>query len=147
MPVGTTIEYGFCPPTSGNHYNSAGRGPIPGNFYPPNQEQAPGGWVHNLEHGWVVLLYRCPGGAAGAEGCPTEQQMAQMRQFFDTAPTPPSGCNRKVLVARFDSMTTQFALVSWGRALLTDTFDVDTARTFAQQWMEHESLPERTNCP
>ena len=93
-----------------------------------------------------MLLYRCSGGAAGAEGCPTQQQLDQLRQWFDNAPAPPSGCPKKVLVARFDSMTTQFALLSWGRALLTDNFDVDTANTFAQQWMEHESLPERGTC-
>jgi hypothetical protein len=102
--------------------------------------------VHNLEHGYVALLYRCPGGAAGAEGCPTQQQLDQMRQWFNNAPTPPSGCPKKVLVVRFDGMTSPFALVSWGRALLTDTFDIQTANTFAQQWMEHESLAERANC-
>jgi hypothetical protein len=47
---------------------------------------------------------------------------------------------------RFDELTTQFAMVSWGRALLTDTFDTTVANTFAQQWMEHESLAERATC-
>jgi hypothetical protein len=146
VPLGNAIEFGFCPPTSGNHYNNPPRGPIPANFYPPNQEPAPGGWVHNLEHGYVALLYRCPGGAAGADGCPTQQQLDQLRQWFQTAPAPPSGCPKKVLVVRFDEMTTQFAMVSWGRALMTDTFDPAVANTFAQQWMEHESLSERAVC-
>ena len=59
---------------------------------------------------------------------------------------PTVGLPKKVLVLRFDDMSTQFALVSWGRALLTDTFDTATANTFAQQWMEHESLPEKATC-
>ena len=70
-----------------------------------------------------------------------------MREWFDNAPAPTtSNCPKKVIVVRFDSMSTQFALLSWGRALLTDTFDIDTANTFAQQWMEHESLSERAVC-
>ena len=147
MSVGTTVDYGFCPPTSGNHYQSSNRGPIPAAVYPASAEQPPGGWVHNLEHGWVVLLYRCPGGAIGAEGCPTQAEMTQIQEWFDTAPAPTvSNCPKKVLVARFDSMSTRFALVAWGRALLLDEFNLDTALTFAQQWMEHEAAPERQVC-
>ena len=53
---------------------------------------------------------------------------------------------QEVLVARFDSMTTPFAELAWGRAMLTDTFDLDTALTFAQQWMDHGTEPEPNIC-
>jgi len=139
-----TIEYGFCPPTSGDHYNISGVGPIRAAVYPNTAEQPPGGWVHNLEHGWVVLLYSCK------NGCPSADEMAQMQQWFDQAPTPDpasnQGCTKEVLVARFDSMTTRFALVAWGRAYLTDNFDLDTGLTFTQQWMDHGTEPETTTC-
>ena len=81
-----TIEYGFCPPTSGNHYNVPGRGPIRGAVYPTTDQQPPGGWVHNLEHGWVVALYRC----TGPNDCPSDAEMQQLQAFFDQAPTRPS---------------------------------------------------------
>ena len=105
-----TITYGFCPPTSGDHYNISGVGPIRAAVYPNTAEQPPGGWVHNLEHGWVVLLYSCK------NGCPSAEEMAQMQAWYDQAPTPdPSqGCDKEVLVARFDSMNTRFAAAGLG---------------------------------
>jgi hypothetical protein len=144
LNAGETIEYGFCPPTSGRHYNVAGAGPIRAAVYPNSAEQPPGGWVHNLEHGWVVLLYSCK------NGCPSDEEMAQMQAWYDAAPVPNAennqGCAKEALVARFDSMTTRFAVVAWGRALLTDEFNLDTAKTFAQQWTDPGSEPEKTTC-
>ena len=111
-----TIEYGFCPPTSGDHYNISGVGPIRAAVYPNTAEQPPGGWVHNLEHGWVVLLYSCK------NGCPSADEMAQMHAVVRPGSALPirprtRAATKEVLVARFDSMTTRFALVAWGRAL------------------------------
>ena len=83
-----TIEYGFCPPTSGDHYNIAGVGPIRAAVYPNNAEQPPGGWVHNMEHGWVVQLYSCK------NGCPSADEMAQMTAFFNQAPPPDPAKNQ-----------------------------------------------------
>ena len=138
------IEYGFCPPTSGDHYNIPGVGPIKAAVYPRDQPQPPGGWVHNLEHGWVVVLYRC----TGPTDCPSDAEMQQMTDFFNEAPAPAQsqGCNKEVLVARFDSMDTRFAYLAWGRALLTDNFDTNTALTFAQQWMDAGTEPEKSIC-
>lgn len=141
--AGQTIEYGFCPPTSGAHYNiGGGVGPIRAAVYPNSAEQPPGGWVHNLEHGWVVQLYSC------TNGCPSSDEMTQMQTWFDQAPAvdPSQRCDKEVIVARFDSMTTRFAEVAWGRALLSDEFNLDTARTFAQQWMDHGTEPEAAIC-
>lgn len=137
-----TIEYGFCPPTSGDHYNIANVGPIRAAVYPNNAEQPPGGWIHNLEHGWVVVLYSCK------NGCPTADEMAALQSWFDQAPAPAASqnCDKEVLVARFDSMNTKFAVLAWGRALLTDDFSLDTALTFAQQWMDHGTEPEPSIC-
>jgi hypothetical protein len=136
------IEYGFCPPTSGNHYAQP-RAPIRAGVYPKTEEQIPGTWIHNLEHGYVVALYRCPSDA----DCPTDAEMAQLQAFFDQAPTSVNpACPTKIIVARLDQMSTRFALLAWGRALLTDEFDLDTALTFAQQWTDHEAVPERGLC-
>ena len=136
------ISYGFCPPNSGEHINASNRGPIRAGVYPDSEEQRPGGWIHNLEHGYVVALYRCIEGE-----CPSEAEMAQLQAFFDQAPTSVNPtCPTKVIVARFDSMDTRFALLAWGRAYMTDEFDLDTALTFAQQWTDHEAVPERGLC-
>lgn len=147
VPYGTSINYAFCPPSSGSHYNDPPRAPLPAQFYGPADEKVPGTWIHNLEHGFIVMLYRCPSGTIGVGDCPTQAEMDQMRQFFDQAPSPQvATCPKKVMVARFDSMDTQFGELAWGRSLLTNDFDLDTALTFAQQWMEHGSVPEPNSC-
>ena len=51
-----------------------------------------------------------------------------------------------IVVARFDSMDTRFALLAWGRAYLTNEFDLDTALLFAQQWQDHPAVPEPGLC-
>ena len=144
VATGSTIEYGYCPPTSGDHYNAAGQGPIRREFYGPGSERAPGGWVHNLEHGYIVVAYR------GGEGeGPTEEELAQMRTFFEDAPesTNPSPCPpNKVLVVRFDEMDTRFAVLAWDRALLMDTFDPGQALTFYEQWVDNPELAEAGIC-
>lgn len=138
-----TIRYGYCPPTSGDHINAVGRGPIAQRVYEPGEgEKPPGGWVHNLEHGNIVVVYRCP----SPEDCPSSAELAELRQFFEQVPGNDPRCQKEVVVARFDSMDTRFAILAWGRALLMNDFDLDTALLFAQQWMNHAGAPEVTSC-
>jgi len=94
--AGTKIRYGFCPPTSGGHYNAAGVGPLRPGFYGPDADAGPGGWVHNLEHGYVVALYRCTEGT-----CPSEADLAALREF--AANGPPTNRPRPAATARKSS--------------------------------------------
>jgi hypothetical protein len=143
LDPGHVLNFGFCPPTSGEHFNITGQGPIRPLVYDRTDERNPGGWIHNLEHGFVVALYRCP----SPDDCPSEAEMSQLQAFFDQAPfSGNEACPKKVLVARLDDMTTRFALVAWNRALLLDEFDLDTALTFAKQWTSDEAAPERNAC-
>lgn len=137
-----TINYAFCPPTSGDHYNASGRGPIRADVYPRNDEVGPGGWVHNLEHGYVTVLYRNT-----ADDPITDAEFQQLETFFDQVPqSDNASCPRKVIVARFDQMETPYAMLAWGRALLLDEWNVDTANTFVQQWTDHDAVPEPGIC-
>ncbi len=146
VPVGTVVNYAFCPPTSGNHYNQPAA-PIPARVYPPSDSKPPEYWIHNLEHGYVVAAYRCPSGVIGQGDCISAEEMAQMQAFFDQAPdSGVAACPKKVVVVRFDSMDTDFAMLAWGRALLTNDFDIDTALTFTEQWMDHDAVPEKGLC-
>lgn len=141
---GTEIEYPSCPPTSGRHYNARGLGPLAPGFYEPSAPAGPGGWVHNLEHGYVVALYRCEEGA-----CPQDDVLQDMRSFASTAPTTPSatacGYRTKVVVARFDDMATRFGLLAWDRALLVNDFSKSAALDFARQSLE-ATAPEPNAC-
>ena len=143
-PVGTTIEYASCPPTSGPHYNARGAGPIAPRFYGPGDQAEPNGWVHNLEHGYLVALYRCQD-----DVCPSEDVLQQLRQLATDAPQTESaaacGYRTKTVVARFDQMSAPFALLTWERLLLLDEFDLDEAIAFGGRWME-QAAPEANAC-
>ena len=144
VATGTQLSYLFCPPTSGSHYAEVGVAPARPGFYGADAAIGPGSWVHNLEHGYVVVLYRCPDGV-----CPSEDDLADVRRFVNNGPqtavASSCGIKTKILAARFDDMATPFALITWDRALLVDTFDIDVANTFAQRWME-KGAPELNNC-
>ncbi|HUR17202.1 MAG TPA: DUF3105 domain-containing protein [Candidatus Limnocylindrales bacterium] len=144
-PPGSKITYGYCPPASGGHWNAENRGPIPARVYPPNEERPPGGWVHNLEHGYVAILYRCSSGQLGSGDCATADEMTAMRAWFDARPSTDT-CGQQALVARFDSMTTRFAILAWDRLLMLDTLDLAQAETFADQWTDNPALPEAGVC-
>ena len=82
---GTQVTYTYCPPASGKHFNGTATGPISARVYSPTDAVNPQGWIHNLEHGALVVLYR--GDSEGA----TEAGQAAMRAFFDRYPVS-RGC-------------------------------------------------------
>jgi hypothetical protein len=94
-----------------------------------------------------MALYSC---GAGGNACPSQAELDAMRQFFETAPQTPGAatCNlpNKVVVARFDSMSTRFAMVAWDRVLLMDTWDTPSALAFAAQWVDAPQIPEPGTC-
>ena len=139
-----TIDYGFCPPTSGNHYNVTGRGPIPAASIRRRASSRPVAGCTTWSMAGSSLLYRCTGRTTAR----ADAEMQQLQAFYDQAPVPAAteGCDKEVLVARFDGMDTHFAYLAWGRALLTNDFDLDTALTFARQWMDHDAVPEKNLC-
>ncbi len=122
VAVGTPLTYTFCPPASGKHYNASGLGPIPPRFYGPDDGTVPQGWIHDLEHGGMVILYNC-----ARSGCDTGAQ-DQLRKLATTFPESPvckiPGGLLSPVIARFDQMKTSFAAVVWGRVLFQDKLDV-----------------------
>lgn len=139
---GADLSYAYCPPASGDHFSERGKGPIPVRFYPPSSEASPGGWIHNLEHGYVVALYSC-----GDDGsaCPGEAELEALRNFQANGPPTASaqacGIPSKVLTARFDSMSARFALLAWNRVALSPTFDRAAAVAFATRWIDQAPEP------
>ena len=143
---GTTTEYASCPPASGPHYNEGGGvAPLRPAFYDSGARIGPANWVHNLEHGYVVALYRCPDGQ-----CPSNDVLSELREFVLNGPPTETattcGFSSKVLAARFDDMATPFALVAWDHVLLLDTFDASVGIDFARRWLEQPELPEANRC-
>ena len=114
-------RYTFCPPASGSHYNGTGIGPVAARVYGPSDTVGPPGWIHNLEHGAIVILYR--GDSEGA----TDAGQAMLKEFFNGFPpspicqVPPGRLSP--VIARFDSMAWPYAALVWGRVLPLPEWD------------------------
>jgi len=144
LAPGDKVTYTYCAPASGVHYNKPGTaGPIPARVYGPNDSVLPEGWLHNLEHGGIVILYTGSGSGASAEG------QAQLKALFDAFPPGPVCGTPKgqtaPIMARFDQMSTPFQAIVWGRVLPLETLDQAKILAFWEQWGERTN-PE-PQCP
>jgi Protein of unknown function (DUF3105) len=137
VAVGTVIRYTYCPPASGKHYNAAEQGPIAARPYGPNDAVIPEGWVHNLEHGGLVILYR---GAAADQNA--------LRALYEAVPNSPicgfepGGQSPGPLMARFDQMAWPYAALVWDRVLPMQTLDQAAVLDFYARFGER-SNPEK----
>lgn len=108
------VNYTDHPPASGDHNGCwaswAEHTSLPAEF-----------WVHNLEHGGVVLLHNC-GGNCDAE-------LTQMRAFLSAHP--------RTLMTEYTLMPERFALVSWGHRLVADCWDAQAAQEFYEVNFNH----------
>jgi hypothetical protein len=129
-------RYTNCPPASGPHYNNPTvQGPIEPRVYGPDDVTQPQGWIHNLEHGALVLLYRCTDGDA----C-TDAGQQRLKSFFQSFPASPV-CHVRPgvigpVVARFDDMKWPYAAMVWDRVLPLQTLDTAQIQAFFAQWGE-----------
>ena len=148
VPVGQKVTYTFCPPASGSHYNAAGQGPIQPRVYGPSDKAIPEGWIHNLEHGAMVILYR------GREGDPglTDAGQTALKALFSAFPASPvcgiqPGTSTGPVIARFDEMATPYAAIVWGRVLPLDDLDTTKILDFFQIWGERSNPEKQCSAP
>ena len=132
--TGDKITYPVCPPASGKHINRSGFGPLKPNVYGPDDSSAPNGWVHNLEHGGLVLLYSCDKGACDAAS------LDALKAFSAGFPNSaicdlPAGVVGPV-VARFEQMPTRYAALVWDRAFYLDALDPQAIYDFYLKYGE-----------
>src|SRR4029079_18659343 len=143
--IGDKVTYTYCAPASGNHYNRPGSAVrIPSLLYDPTDTVLPQGWIHNLEHGGIVILYR--GDSSGA----TPDGQAKLRALYEAFPNSPV-CNvpkgeLAPLMARFDQMSSPFQAIVWGRVLPLETQDDAKIIAFYEQWAE-KTNPEKQCAP
>ena len=148
VPPGTTEHYGACPPASGPHYNAAGLGPIDARFYASNETVVPQSWIHNLEHGAIVIAYSCTKGSCDDA---STQQLRDLLTGWPNSPIcgipPLTSANVPTpVIVRFDDMSTPYAAIVWDRVLLLNTLNRSQILAFYQRWGDLTN-PERLNCP
>ena len=120
---GSPLEYKSDPPASGTHYPTWIRSGI----YAEPQET--GNWVHSLEHGYIVILYNCPG------DCPGLQE--QLKQFYEAAPKSSRYGYQKLVIAPYPTLSHPLAALAWDHILDLDQFDAGQLSSFYQAYMDH----------
>lgn len=103
------IDYDDVPPAGGDHAACWTTFGVHATEVPDER------WVHNLEHGGVVYLYRCPD-----DGCADE--LAALVKLAKGKPF--------ALVMPYAALPTRFAAVAWGQRLLSECFDLAAFEAF-----------------
>lgn len=116
VPAGSDVAWDDDPPSSGSHY------PIWARWGAYDQTIPRGYWVHNLEHGGVVLLHRPDAGDA---------VIAALHAAFDAIPLDPSCTHRRTILTPDPQMAPAVAVVSWGWQMVCDGVDQQAIVDFA----------------
>jgi len=125
---GSPITYKNTPPSSGPHFPS----PKPWGVY--DQPVEPGYFVHNMEHGGVVVLYDCPSGCADV--------VSALQNAYNTFPKDKYG-EVKMVVSPYSGLPNgaKVAALAWDyRLLFTNDFDVQKLLGFYKAHADN-------NCP
>ncbi len=115
VAVCAPVTYLTKPPSSGNHY------PIWAAYESYPLAIPEGFWVHDLEHGAVVLSYDCPAGCAA--------DVAAAQRWIDNLPddpicSPAAGDARiRIVMTPDPNLDVKFAASAWGWTLRADCFD------------------------
>ena len=117
----TTPTYQHYPPASGPHYNVQGFAPVAWQteIMPGQQGLLEGQYIHNLEHGGIVVLYNCPSGSA----CTTLAN--QLKNYISNlAPQEPQFGEVKMIMTPYSKgMQKRVALVAWDYIEFLDGYD------------------------
>jgi len=127
VPVGSQIHYRANPPSSGPHYPF----PAPAGVYPNGLQT--GFWVHSLEHGYIVLLYKPPA---------SPEHLAAFDRMVTDFPKSKFG-NVKLLIVPYSDMSHPYAAMAWDWRLDMDEFKEGTVLQFYKQRVDHgrEDIP------
>jgi len=132
----TQWTYKFYPPTSGPHYSVAGSAPVPWGTVDTLVE---GQFVHNLEHGGIVILYNCPSG----NDC-TSLKNSLTDYVQKLAPAEPKYGEPKIIMTPYShGMTKKVALVAWHYIEFLDSYDQNAITQFYENHVDQgpEAVP------
>src|SRR5262249_16958057 len=112
---GAPLTYAHRPPSSGMHYGTL---PQPQEYRMYDTPLTPGRWVHMLEHGAVVVLYR--------QDLCDNACVQQLGTFYDGAPRSTLvGGIRHLAITPYQDMDHAIAVVAWGYIDEMDQVDTD----------------------
>lgn len=124
VSIGTDVTYNSNPPSSGPHY------PLWAAFREYDQPVDRRFYVHDLEHGAVVLAYKCKTAAE----CP--QMVEGFRKVIANIKTDPlceSPVRVRYVLTPDPLLETNVAIAAWGFTYTADCLDVPTLSAFANE--------------
>jgi len=130
----SNVSYATNPPSSGAHY------PVWADFGVYDFPLPRGFWVHNLEHGAVVVAYHCP------NGCEDEVSRAVtwLHQLMPDALCPDGP--PRVLLVPDPKLDVRWAASAWGFTLRADCFEPAAFSAFYEAHAGGEAAPEAQIC-
>lgn len=123
VPEGTAIQYNSTPPSSGPHFASWA------NFIEFSKPVPMGNLVHSMEHGAVVLLYKCD--SPTGPGC--ADLVAGLRKIRDAVKTDPmctSAIRARIVIAPEPTLPRPIAAAAWGFTYQAACVDAPTLSQF-----------------
>lgn len=120
--VGTPIEWSTNPPSSGDHFGQWAA------FKEYSSVVPLGFLVHSMEHGAVLLLYKC-------DAPPCTETVEALRRVRDAVPTDPaceSATRVRVIIAQDPLLDVPVAAVAWGWTYKAQCVDEPTMTQFAK---------------
>lgn len=129
---GSPLTYSHRPPSSGMHYGTL---PQPQEYRMYDTPLTPGRWVHMLEHGAVVVLYR--------QDLCDNACLQQLGEFYDSAPRSNLVGVRHLTITPYQDMDHAIAVVAWGYIDEMDQVDKDRITADFKSKVDQSSAPER----
>ena len=135
-PQGAAIpsDQWLRPPSSGPHWETVPQG-IEYRMYDTSSPLLPGRYVHMLEHGAVVVLYR-------PDLCDDACQQT-LGSFYDNAPRSSLVGVRHLAVSPYQDMDHAVTVVAWGYVDEMDQADYDRIMADFKSKVDASSAPER----
>ena len=133
VPDGTPVVYGSNPPSSGPHYGTWA------NFQEFTHPVDDGNLVHSLEHGAVLLLYKCQGEACDA-------LLTALRAVRNAIPADPlcdPAIRTRVILAPRAANDVAVAAAAWGHVYRADCVDAASLTSFV---LEHYAKAPENFC-
>lgn len=120
---GTAIAWLTNPPASGPHFPAWARW----GAWPAVER---GYWLHNLEHGGVALLYRCPSGACEPVRDALVTAAGMIPADRACTPTPSAPARVRVVVTVDNEITSPVAAAAWAWLYRADCVDGPSLQRF-----------------
>ncbi len=127
LDADASIVWTTNPPSSGDHFGDWARWGIHNEIVPR------GNWVHNLEHGGVVVLYRCDGDCTATRNA----LVAFVQSIEPEAACIGTGVPRRIVLTQDPLLDVPVAAASWGWTYRANCVDTDSLGAFVRRRTGH----------